>query len=320
MKFFLLGHHWVNAGPSNVNRSLINNSDGDMVYTKSKSKLGFYLESAYYTFKYNQILLSGSNSWKIESLLKLFNKRYYYLMHGCVEYENIINNLHVSQKDLDAEQKILKQAIKIICVSEGYAKWVKNRYPQFENKITFVNNGINIEPRPKVEKRPLSIAVAGGNRCIKNNGEVYRAVKKLNAENIPCKLYVFGRFYPDNDEFIKNNDVIHYGQLDRDEYYKKLDQIDCFIMNSEVEPFGLVVADALNCNCSLLMSKNVGSRYIMKTDPNDIIQNPHNIEELAEKIKRVLNYPNGERLFQTIDVKACSEQQAYQNIKKIIEK
>ena len=170
-----------------------------------------------------------------------------------------------------------------------------------------------------MKKIPYTVAVSGGNRCIKNNGEVYRAVKMLRSRGIPCKLYVFGRKYPDNDQIEENGYVEYCGHLDKKQYYKKLDTINCFILNSELEPFGLVVADALNCNCSLIMTQYVGGASVMHCSTNDIIQNPHDIEEVADKIQWACEQPNADRLWASIDVNSCSEQVAYQRLKKIIE-
>lgn len=319
MKFFLLGAHEQNAGPSNVNKSIIRQGGGNIRYTNFHNKYMRNIETALYIINSKRVLISGSCAPRFYWLLQLFHKKYFYMMHGCIQYENVINKLNVSPKILNIEENILKNANRIICVSEGYAEWVRNRYPAYKDKITFVNNGINLMQRQKVEKASYTIAVSGGNRCIKNNLEVYRAVKLLNKEGIPCRMFIFGRKYQDNDVIPENGFVTYCGHLDKDIYYQKLDKIACFVLNSEVEPFGLVVADALNCNCSLIMSKNVGAKCIMQINEQDIIQNPHDAKEIAEKIKNIFQHSNSERLYQSIDVEDCSEAAAYEKLKKIIE-
>ena len=240
-------------------------------------------------------------------------------MHGCLAYENEINKLKLPQVTIETQEKALKDAEHIIGVSEAYAGWLKQRYPAYANRITYVNNGIELQRRESVSKEPFTIAVSGGNRCIKNNVEVSRAVKKLNEDGIPCKMYIFGRIYPEND-VIEENDFNKYcGHLEKEQYYQKLDEISCFVLNSEVESFGLVVADALNCNCSLLMSKNVGAKSIMRTEESDIIQNPHDVDEIVLKLKYLFNHPNYRRLYESIDVEGCSEKRAFERLKAILE-
>src|SRR5699024_6113076 len=174
-------------------------------------------------------------------------------------------------------------------------------------------------PRRQVEKTPFTVAVAGGNRCIKNNLEVYQAVKLLHDQGIPCHLFIFGRECPGNDILEENEWCTDYGHLEKEPYYEKLDIISCFVINSEVESFGLAVADALNCHCSLLMTQNVGAKSIMKTEACDIIENPHDVRRLAEKIKYIWENPNSERLCRSIDRDSCSEKATYVRLKKIVE-
>ena len=318
MSFFLLGSYSQNAGPDNVNKALIRQSGSELVYAHSKNKFIYNIETVIKILTSNQVLISGVCAPRFYALLRIFCKRYSYLMHGCIKYENKINKLQLKPRDIELEEKVIKNAEHIICVSEGYAEWVKRRYPEYRNKITFVNNGIDLKQRQKIPKEPYTVAVSGGNRCIKNNLEVYKAVEKLNKEGIPCKLFIFGRKYPDNDTIPENDFSIYCGHLDKKEYYQKLDKISCFVLDSEVESFGLVVADALNCNCSLLLSEAVGSRCIMKTKEQDVIQDPHNITEIAEKIQMAFQHSNADRLFKSIRIEKCSEKAAYQRLKDIL--
>lgn len=319
MRCFLLGGHISNGGPDNVNRSLIESSNGEFLCIKCTNKFLRVLESFWKIFVSEQVLVSGVCAPRYYDFLKLLHKKYSYLMHGCIEFENELNKLHLSEKTIESERKVLEGAEHIICVSEGYAEWVRQHYPEYVNKITYVNNGIELEQRRKIEKEPFSVAVSGGNRCIKNNLEVSRTVRKLNEAGTPCKLYIFGRKYPDNEEIEETDYITYCGHLDKKPYYDKLDAISCYVLNSEVEPFGLVAADALNCNCSLLMSKNVGAKSIMRTEDTDIILNPHNVDEIIEKLQYLFEHPNSDRLYRSIDRQDCSEETAFQKIKAILE-
>lgn len=319
MKCFLLGSYNKNAGPDNVNRSLITSSHGEIICAKSNNKYLRVIESILKLLTCERVLISGCCSKVYYIFLKIMNKKYCYLMHGCVAYENKINRLNLPNKHIHMEYLLLKDAEHIICVSEGYKEWVKYKYPDYADKIVFVNNSICLKKRKKVVKVPHTIAVSGGNRCIKNNIEISKAVKVLNDEGTPCKMYIFGRNYPGNDQIEESNHVVYCGHLDKEKYYRKLDEIDCFVLNSEVEPFGLVVADALNCNCSLLMSQNVGAKCIMKTKECDIIQDPHDIDEIVGKLKYLFEHNNSDRLYESIDIQSCSENSAFVKLKEILE-
>lgn len=315
MRFFLLGVWRHNSGPCNVNRALVNNSDSSMIHIKWKRFTR--IERLFKIFFCRTIVISGGATSEELSLMKLMHKRVIYLMHGYRQYENRINNLNLSKIELENEHQALTISKTILCVSERYSKWLKEQLPQFSNKISYLNNGVTIKRRKRVDKEPFSIAVSGGNRSIKNNGDVCKAVDLLIKKGYDIKLYVFGDFYECNDDILDYGFVKIMGQMDHNSYLTELDKISLFVLNSELEPFGLVVADAIDCNCSLLMSECVGAASIMYTQEEDTIYNQHDINELSNKILYLLNNDNSDRLYSSIDVDDVSEKSAYLKLKNI---
>ena len=315
-RFFLLGDWRCNAGPSNVNRSIVLNSDKDMGYIRSSNKIIMRIERLKWLF-YPTILVSGSIPGFEIKIFKLFRKKIVYLMHGCLSYEAKINRLNTPEFVLRNERHILSTADTIICVSKTYSEWVKKEYPAYAHKIKFANNGITLNQRPLERKEQYSIAVSGGNRLQKNNGIVCKALEKLNSLGYNCQMYVFGRIYENNDNL--SYPFVHYmGHLNKKEYYNTLDRISLFVLNSVLESFGLVVADALNCNCSLLMSKGVGALSIMSTTDNDVIKDCYDVDEIASKILFLLQNPNYKSLYNSIDSEDASEKNSYLKLKQIV--
>ena len=319
MKIFLMGRTDTHAGPSNVNKALIRSADNDLLYIKSKNKIGMLAEIFFKSLRADIIVDSAIYNKAPFYVVKSMKKKLIAIIHGHVAYEAIINKFNVPKSYIEGEKLFLDRAELLLPVSEKYAEWFKNYCPQYAYKTRFLNNGVNIKRRKKTEKKPFSVAVGGGNRCIKNNIEVSRAVEKLIERGIPCKLYVFGRKYENNDDIFDFPFVKYMGQLEKDEYYEALDKISLFVMNSELESFGLVFADAVNCNCSLLFSEKVGATSLVETHEEDIVHNPHDIDELSGKVENALHNPNAERIFDSIDIDAASEKTAYQNLKKICE-
>lgn len=318
MKAFLLGVYSLNAGPSNVNKSLVINSDNRLDYIKNTNRILRKIERIAKCLYYRRLIISGGITSGELQIAKFLHKDIFYIMHGDARYEKEINNTGSSEQSLQVFDEVLSVSSKIIAVSERYSEWVKNRYPQYSNKITFVNNGLVIEQRPKVPKKPLTIAVSGGNRQIKNNDIVCEAVSLLREKGYDIKVYVFGRDYPDNADLSKYSFIVKTGHLDKDEYYKLLDKIALYVVDSELEPFGLIVGDAINCNCSLLVSEIVGARSIMKMTDDDIVYDSHNIEELSTKILNLFSNPNSDRLYKTIDIDEVSEKSAYNKLMKTV--
>lgn len=315
MKFLLLGYWKTNDGPSNVNRAFVLNADKSMRYLTWK-RFG-RIERIIKCIFSNPIVVSGGITPTELRLVKLFKKKLIHIVHGYRKYENEINHLQLPTEIITSEAESLHLSRRILPVSEKYAVWVKNQMPAYASKISFLNNGVTIERRTKIAKKQYSIAVSGGNRSIKNNAIVCDAVANLINRGYDCKVHVFGRFYEGGDDFSKYPFVEVKGHLTKEEYYKELDSISLFVVNSELESFGLVVADAINCNCSLLMADNVGASSIFKLLDCDIIYNNHNVDEVSSKLLYLLQNDNSERLYQTLDLEEISEKKAFQNLKKI---
>lgn len=316
-KFFLLGSWQSNTGPTNVNKTFVENNDGSMSYIHSSGKFA-KLERLKFLL-YTKIVVSGGISSFELLFCKLLKKKLIYLMHGCGRYESEINQLGLPASFFEQEDRTLRAACVIACVSYKYSKWVSKRYPQFANKITYLNNGLSLKPRPVLQKEPFSIAVSGGNRIQKKNGVVCKAVGLLRSQGYNCKIYAFGREYPNNEDVYSYEYVKKMGHLDMEEYYAALDKISLYVINSTVESFGLVVGDALNCNCSLLMSDGVGAASIMATEECDIVKDCDNVDEVAAKILYLLEHGNSKRLFDSIDKDEVSEKSAYMNLKRLVD-
>lgn len=306
MKVFLIGKTDQNAGPANVTKEIIRNSDSRMIHTNFSNNKLLAVEIFIKSFVADAFVISGIIRWPVVKFIRKFHKPLIYIMHGCLDYEDDVNHLHAMPIEHVSEKYILDNVDKILCVSELYSNWVKRRFPQYANKISFLDNGLEINPRNKVEKTTCSIAVAGGNRQIKNNSEVCQAIELLNKNGLNCNLSIFGWRYPDGDDLSIYPHCKYMGQLDKAKYYSLLDKIGLFVINSEVEPFGLVTGDALNCHCSILFSRNVGSSGIVKTTDRDFISDSHDPEKIAENIKYCLGHPNADRLLESVDKVKCS--------------
>ena len=142
--FFLYGDTCINAGPQNVNRSLVENSDECMLYVESHNKYIRRIEKLLKGLYCSTVVLSADYKLFDIKLFRLFGKRLVYIMHGCVQYENVINNLGLAKQRLLNEKTVLDESDIIVAVSENYSKWVKYKYPQYADKLTFVNNGLEI--------------------------------------------------------------------------------------------------------------------------------------------------------------------------------
>ena len=232
-------------------------------------------------------------------------------MHGCASYEAKINRLKIDSQLLEFENSFLKNVDLILPVSEYYKEWVVKMFPEVKTHIHFLNSGIeerNLAAHiGKENDGVVRIVVAGGDRIQKNNVEVAEAVEILSMSfKKKVELKIFGRKYLEENVFDKYPHSMYIGMLPQADFYNELKMADVFILNSEVESFGLSAIDALYCGCDVLISKNSGIRSILSTNENDIISDVHDSEEIARKIERILKEGNNSRLLTSIDVEHYS--------------
>lgn len=287
MKILLIGNWRDNTGPCNVNKALIENSNGSLNYIKTKNKYLKSIEIIYKILTSNVIIYSGSTYYfRLYHLIsKILNKKEIYILHSYREFDNNINRLNLSPKKILLERYILNNVNAIICVSEKFKGWFERTYKGPTAPIFFVNNGIELceYKNDSIDKKNI-IALSGGNRNIKNNKFICDLVDQINKEmNTNIVVYIFGSIHSNNEE-IKSKCARLIGQLEKSEYYEKLSQCKLFICDSIVESFNLSVVDAINCKCNLLLNVNVGITSLLNLNDNEIINEYLNKEEIKRKI------------------------------------
>lgn len=309
IKIFLDGEYNKNEGPSNVNRELIKSSNGKIGSYKHRNKYLKRIEKIIGMITCDVLIISTPDVYgpKMLKIRKKFfpSKKSVYLMHGYNKFENDINHLGLSDERLNTEQNILRQVDLVLGVSESFEKWLVKEVPWLKGKTFFLNNGIVQIGNHIIHRQNndgyLHISVAGGDREIKNNDEIARAVEALNQKNVKSQLKIYGAMVHDAKTFSKYGNTLCIGQLESEDFYQELSKSDIFILNSEVESFGLSVIDALQAGCSVLVSQYAGVNSILSLDDNDIIFDPHDINEIIFKIQNVSKNPNNARMVNKID-------------------
>ena len=84
-------------------------------------------------------------------------------------------------------------------------------------------------------------------------------------------------------------DVIFTGRLEGDELLQWYNIAKCFVLASYQEAFGAVTNEALLAGCKGLISCKAGSQCLIEEGKNGYIFNPMDVNELAIKMKRVMD-------------------------------
>lgn len=310
MRIFLAGDHLTGTGPSNVTQYYIDNLPSDTLYQKQTSKILRVPEIVINTIKSDVVLYSGYSKQNIlgMTLAKLLHKPKAYLMHGCVEYENEINN-EVDEEMVRVDRKTLELADVVLAVSPSFASWLREYYPEYADKIDYVSNGINREEFASsaeikgIAKAPHMIVSIGGGMPRKKIKHICEAITKLQDKyDNELKLVVIGANGDDTDEINKYPFVDNRGLVSRGKASDILNEATVFVQNSCFETFGLAPLEALSAGCSLLLSSAVGALCVFSNiRAEDIISNCEDAGEIADKLDNILENSNAVRLAEGID-------------------
>lgn len=307
MKIFLIGDHYSGTGPAIVTAKYIENIPG-VVYQKTRNRILRVVELIFKIMRSDVLLLSGHSKQNILSLkfAHLLGKKGAYLMHGCVEHEDAING--VSSEDMNKTERVTMELCDAIyAVSNSFSDFLKDRYPNYKDKIFVAQNGIDAPEisNKSTNRKPYQLISIGGGMPRKMIKFVASAVTILRKEEEyeDLRLVVVGDVGLDTPEINSYDCVSNLGLVDHDTCLRLLDQSTLFIQNSCFETFGLAPLEALCRGTSVLMSKHVGAIELFNdVTSSDIIEAYSNPSEIADKIKGLLISGNNERLLNSLEL------------------
>lgn len=314
-KIFFAGNHFAEGGPNEVNKAYIHYLQSRVLYLTQSNVLFQFFEIFLKIFICRVVIFSGIRNIDhlVLPLCRLLHKRILFIMHGCLSYEDEINHYSNPRGERN-EILMLKSAHQILCVSEPFRQWVAVRYPEYVSKTTALTNGINWDQLPAAsslqQRDPNRIILLGGGRITKHNLEVCRAVALLNETR--GKFYhidIYGTPYANDHTSLLQS--MYYttwcGSVSHEALLQAMSGAALFIQNSSFEPFSLGVVEALVCGCDVLVSVHVGAIDVIPgISEEDLIKDPIDLQEVADKIEQIMQSGNNQRLLSSIDRQATS--------------
>ncbi len=313
MRIFLAGDHYSGTGPANVTKYYIDNLPEGTLYQKMRHKWARIPEIVINTIRSDGGIYSGYSRQNVRGLkiAKILGRPAAYIMHGCVEYENEIN-LEPDEEMIRVDRKTIELADLVIAVSKTFCEWLKGYYPGYRDRFDYVFNGMDTSLRKRAlqreEKKRHMILSVGGGMPRKKIRYICEAVKKLREEyDSDLYLCVIGDKGADSDKIRSYDFVEDKGIVSFDEAMDLIDDAAVFVQNSCFETFGLAPVEALECGCSILCSKCVGALGLIKDiRPEDIIEKYDDPDEIAAKIRYLMDHPNAQRLTDSIEWESVS--------------
>ena len=312
MKIFLVGDYTSGTGPANVTKHLLDVLPKDTLRLRTWNKITRTFEILRKMKKADICLISGYSKQNVLALrwAKVLNKPSCYLMHGCVEHENEINGVPDALMNR-IERETLRLSDRILGVSMQFAEWLKTYYPEHADKVGYLTNGIDwkcMKERPTgVERDANRILSVGGGMPRKRIVKICEAIGRLNDRGYDLTLSVAGDTGKDTEKIRSYPFVRDHGLLGK----KDMEALYCssgiFIQNSCFETFGLAPLEALLCDCDVLLSRHVGALSVLSgTEPEDVIEDCENVQEIEEKIEHLLENGNHTRLLVELDKESTS--------------
>lgn len=321
-KYLFVGGTEGNTGPDNVNKGIVANLNDNFCFIKSRNKVKKYLDMIYNVICCKVIVVSGLSKIGMYAikLSKILKKKTIYIMHGCSEIEFVLNEMPSNEKSLEIEKYILHNTDLILAVSKKFSDLIQEKYPACKGRIGYLHNGVeknsNSVIKNNIIRQKGSIIAVGGDRKLKNNIIVAKAMKKLDEKKI---LKVYGHIY-DEDNLLQGDNIEFKGLVPQTELYTEMMKSELYVLNSIYEPFALSVFDALLCGCSILISNIAGALEVLDVTENDIIKDPMDEEEIANKIEYLLQNPNNERIIKKLDFDKISYKAEVEKLDKICNK
>jgi UDP-glucose:(heptosyl)LPS alpha-1,3-glucosyltransferase len=191
----------------------------------------------------------------------------------------------------------------VIAISQSVKEDIIRHYGYPKEDITVIHSGVNTKefcPREKDgEWRRIRDTYGydeGDIVSVFPGWEFKRKGLMQVIESIPqlgIKVLVIGSADP--EKFIKKakelgvRDNIAFAGHQRNisQYYKAS---DIMIFPTEYEPFGLVITEAMSCGLPVITSKAAGAAEIIDDGKDGmILENPHNVDEVIEKTKYLID-------------------------------
>ena len=200
--------------------------------------------------------------------------------------------------EYDIEQRGLKEADRVLCVSHFIRQTILDNYDVDPSKVGVMHNAaqqmkpLNTQP-PKISHND-KIVLFAGRITIQKGPDYFVQAARLVADHDPNVKFVMagtGDMLTDMIELVAElglaDKFLFPGFYTREDAERLFSLADVFVMPSVSEPFGIVPLEAMYNGAPTIISKQSGVSevlsHVLKVDFWDV-------EELAEKILAILAY------------------------------
>lgn len=203
---------------------------------------------------------------------------------------------------------LMHWATSIVPNSFSQEMFVKEHFPSLVPKVTTITNFVDTDAfSPAVELKPLAadgrcrIIVVGRIARQKNVMRFLQAVKMLCDEG--CQFSVDWYGYRGNDADEQWFDFVHREHLNEifsfhnpsQDIIARYRESDIFVLPSVYEGFPNVLCEAMSCGLPVACGNVCDNPMIIENGKNGLLFDPLSVDDIAEKMKRLILMPIAER-------------------------
>jgi len=227
---------------------------------------------------------------------KKTNKPFIFTSHRYIEPTHFISKQMLNFSIPYFQKKVLNNTKHIIAVSNQTKNYILNRFKYQQDNISIITQGIDHEIF-KEKNKPGQNKLLTIGRLIPLKGQKYliRACNILKKDGVEFSLTIKGSG-PENKnikDLIKKYDLEKNVIIEEEftwhfDMPKIFNSYDIFVFPSLIEPIGLSILEAMSCSMPVIGTKVGGLIEAIKDGENGFLVQPANENELAEKVKQLL--------------------------------
>jgi len=219
----------------------------------------------------------------LESINVTFDKSYFW-MHN-TEYYPYYNGVSLPNEGRDYLES--DKLTKIVCVSEYHSEIIKNKYPNVSDKVTFVENAIDVLDFDKIniDKVPNKfIYSSAADRGLQNLLDIWGDIKKSKPN---ASLYVATPPYALDwyDSYKGNFEDVHFiGNLSPSKLYEEIKSSEYWVYPSRYDETYCITALEMMVGGVKIISTDIGNLKSLLSNRGLVVNSDVSLDVMKQSI------------------------------------
>lgn len=195
---------------------------------------------------------------------------------------------------------LFRYADLIVPNSYSQSQFLESHYPSLFNKCHVITNFVDTDlfttAEPSRDEGALRLIGVGRIESQKNIPRLIQAVRNVREKGLQVSVDWYGKGYDTYDDCVRL--IQEYGLNDCFRFLppyhpivEKYHSADIFVLPSLYEGFPNVLCEAMSCGLPVLCSNVCDNPTIMQDGNNGFLFNPSDVDDITEKMLRIIQLP-----------------------------